>query len=323
MKGIPIFWALKNGDLVHISEVESGLNCNCICPSCKKKLEAHKGIVPLKVHHFKHHEFCNCISGHETSIHLAAKKLISEKKEVLLPNLYNLLPEFGYKKLQSQKKYKVNKVIEEYRIDNFQPDIYLEIPVKNKNNKNIINIIPLFVEIAVTHFIDDDKKKKIQEKGISTIEINLRKVSQISNNEMLWAELTNPQNIQWIFHSKLKRLSEEKEQELIQKKKEDEIKLLKKNAEKERELIENDLEQTELWNQGFKLLKTYDINKVFIGYTTDIYDLTEGSVYCPQMNNEKIKLGICDKCIFYHGDIFDRRNYCTRVICGFNSGIKR
>jgi competence CoiA-like predicted nuclease len=43
MKEILLFWALKNNQIVHISEVLNGLKYECVCPVCNGKLEAHKG----------------------------------------------------------------------------------------------------------------------------------------------------------------------------------------------------------------------------------------------------------------------------------------
>ena len=41
--------ALKNGNLISIDEVESGLKCNCFCPVCNSQLVARKG--KERVHH--------------------------------------------------------------------------------------------------------------------------------------------------------------------------------------------------------------------------------------------------------------------------------
>lgn len=75
IKMLKIPFALKNGAIVHISEVESGLRQDCLCPACKNPLVARKG--DLKVHHFAHSAETNCQP--ETVIHLLGKQLLAEK----------------------------------------------------------------------------------------------------------------------------------------------------------------------------------------------------------------------------------------------------
>ncbi len=53
MKELSLFWALKNDKLVHVSEVENGLKCECLCPVCGDHLVAHQG--KIKIPHFKHY----------------------------------------------------------------------------------------------------------------------------------------------------------------------------------------------------------------------------------------------------------------------------
>ena len=71
-------FGLKNGQIVEINEVEKGLACNCICPSCGSPLIARKG--QKKIHHFAHYK-ADCKAALETAIHLAAKKYYLKKKE--------------------------------------------------------------------------------------------------------------------------------------------------------------------------------------------------------------------------------------------------
>jgi hypothetical protein len=62
-------FGLKNGILVSVSEVDSGLACGCVCPSCYKKLQAKKG---KKVAHYFSHDPAEdtkeCKSAFETAI---------------------------------------------------------------------------------------------------------------------------------------------------------------------------------------------------------------------------------------------------------------
>ena len=50
MKSLNLTYALKDGVLVHISQVPSGLQCGCKCPACGETLIAKKG--DKVIHHF-------------------------------------------------------------------------------------------------------------------------------------------------------------------------------------------------------------------------------------------------------------------------------
>lgn len=65
----------RDGQLVHISEVDGGLDCNCLCPECRSPLVARKG---LKItHHFAHHRSPECDA--ETVMHHIAKRLLFQR----------------------------------------------------------------------------------------------------------------------------------------------------------------------------------------------------------------------------------------------------
>ena len=49
-----LIYAISNdGRVVNVDEVQTGQDCNCICPACKEPLVAkNNGLV--RVHHFAH-----------------------------------------------------------------------------------------------------------------------------------------------------------------------------------------------------------------------------------------------------------------------------
>ena len=55
---LKLAYGMHNGRLRYIDDVERGLNCGCICPSCGRPLVARKG--PVKVAHFAHHQGGDC-----------------------------------------------------------------------------------------------------------------------------------------------------------------------------------------------------------------------------------------------------------------------
>ena len=225
-------YGLKHGKLVSILDVESGLACECICPACKGKLVARKG--DIRVHHFAHHHEENCEHGVETALHLAAKEIIEEKKIFTIPPLdvAEELSEYVYGpdiRLSNSKKLEIDEVHLEVDLADFKPDIIAKI--KNKY---------LIIEIAVTHFVDESKLEKIKNRGISTVEVDLRHLKDgYTKKDLTKAVIRNVKNKYWIFNARQEDLLEqyrhEKEQEL--KLKHDHLALLKQeelNRQKER-----------------------------------------------------------------------------------------
>ncbi|WP_169338376.1 competence protein CoiA family protein [Psychroserpens burtonensis] len=254
-------YAVHNDKLVHISKVISGLACNCKCPNpnCNGKLIARKGNI--KSHHFAHYNMEDCGGALESALHLLAKEIISEEKVFKIPELYYY-----------NKKRKIGKVFFEALVievdnvelevlqDDFKPDIVLQCR-KTK----------LFVEIAVTHFVDEKKLKKIENLGISLIEIDLSEfklIDNITKNILRDILINKTEYKRWIYNSKEALLAEKflEEYDLNQKIK-NRIKeeKLKEKLKKERLLTkiqdENDKkEKSYLNNQkntGNRLLSFY------------------------------------------------------------------
>ena len=81
-----LIYALKDGNIVSIADVPSGKKCGCVCPACGGELIAHKG--QKRMHHFKHHSNEDCEYGYESSLHLAAKDILSRSEKMVIPPVY-------------------------------------------------------------------------------------------------------------------------------------------------------------------------------------------------------------------------------------------
>ncbi len=195
---IKLPFGLKNGEIVDISKVESGLNCNCFCPNCNSRLIARKGIKT--VHHFAHYKSPECKFAFETAIHLMSKKIFEKHKRIKVPKVNVSLGENSFKSylLFEENYIEYDSVIIEKKIESIIPDIILI-----KNGKKLL------VEIAVTHFVDDLKNKKIKNFKISTLEINLNKKERDLNEENLTEILIDrTEEKKWVFNTKWNFLSE-------------------------------------------------------------------------------------------------------------------
>ena len=170
-----LIFALRNdGEIVSIDDVESGLGCNCFCPACSEPLVAKKGEHMMR--HFAHHCGYSCEYGYETSLHLAAKDILSKVDKMVVPDLYLEIPESDKlpQLIFKSKEIEVDKVELEKKEGSVVPDIV----VYSGKNK-------LFIEIFVTHKIDDEKLIRIKEENVSTIEIDLSKLDKDIDYETL------------------------------------------------------------------------------------------------------------------------------------------
>ena len=160
-----LIYARKDGNIVSIDEVQSGKDCGCVCPACGDELIARKG--EKRMHHFAHRSNEDCEYGYESSLHLAAKDILSRSEKMVIPPVYVKFPQSGKSKelLYLKKEIPVDRVELEKRFDDIIPDI-----VVYSGDEHF------FIEIYVTHPIDDEKLKKLKEKKISTIEIDLGRI---------------------------------------------------------------------------------------------------------------------------------------------------
>jgi hypothetical protein len=205
MRTVPtnkIPFGLKNGKLVHVSEVDSGLACDCLCPSCSQNLQANKG--KMKCHHFSHDpssKLRECKSAFETSIHLMAKEILSEDAYIIVPDLTISLSKNDVnggtyeEEISVEKESRINfdRVEIEKQLGDIRPDIIAY------NNE-----ITLLIEIAVTSFAGIEKKRKIRNRGINAIEIDLSSVDYtITKTEL--RELINSSSTKkrWLSNPKV------------------------------------------------------------------------------------------------------------------------
>ena len=183
-------YALKDGELIDISRVERGLKCGCVCPSCNQPLVAKKG--EKMIHHFAHSSTDECEYGYETSLHLLAKEIISKSQKFTIPSVYVEFHSYKEKEYISQsKEITVDRVELEKSFGGIIPDIVIYCGEKK-----------LFIEIFVTHKIDEEKLNKIKSAGISTIEVDLSKMDrEMTDIELSEILLKDSKEKKWIYNA--------------------------------------------------------------------------------------------------------------------------
>ncbi len=323
---IKLPYGLKDGVLVHIQDIqERGLACNCICSACGAMLVARKG--NKKNHHFAHYKSPECKHAVQTALHLAAKEIIAQEQKFTIPEFSKVTNEEEFfedidiyldlpNKVQliSEKTYDVHNVYLEKKVSDFVPDIILEIGQRK-----------LLVEIAVTHFIDENKYKKIVAEGISVIEIDLSEFKDDFELEMLKdLVVTGVKYKRWIYNPigdkewdkwKAEFLLENDEERKLYELERKKIERLNKEYDKKQQKGKESREAFYLKN--LKAINTHSINYIDNKTGELIPKVISHVSPCPEKNkyfNGEYYANIdthCIRCKYFRG----YRNERKHIIC--------
>ena len=212
----------KKGQLVFVKDVPRGKDCGCRCPSCGNQLIARQGTH--NTNSFAHVNGQECPFGYQTSLHLLAKEIIKDGCVFRLPpamkceDYYNDLM-ISYDKTsviiskdqRSKLGNRIEKLISPKNIDTSQnafsvaleektekgfiPDIILSAKLPDGNTRR------LYIEIYVTHKVDDEKKQKIFESGVSAVEYDLHSLKgEEIGKEKLKKILETGEMCSWIYN---------------------------------------------------------------------------------------------------------------------------
>lgn len=232
--------------LVNIDTVANGLQCNCICPHCKQKLVAKNGGLK-RDHHFAHYSGLECKGARMTALHMLAQQIIEKQRTIMLPDYQG---EYFRKRTDTIH---FDDVKLEEPVEGLRPDcIGIKTGKEGKEHR-------LWIEILVTHEVDDAKEKIIRNLQVSCVEIDLSDLLGIDYTEktVIQRLLSEKRDRRWVncpVYDEQESLNKQKhdaeEAERIRKEEEqrrkDEEERLRK--EEERRLKEKQLqEKTEAW----------------------------------------------------------------------------
>lgn len=195
MQETKLTYGLRNGRLLHISDVASGLDCECVCPHCSAPLVAKKGAI--KQHHFSHHKTDPCAFAVESSLHRAAKQILAEAKRIHLPEVQVNFQGYNSGILIAEKKYyPIDDVRLEQRSVDIVPDVIVLIAGRS-----------LLIEVHVTHKVSEEKQKKIANQGTSAIEIDLSQQSRDLSWSTIEAIVVGDSPFKkWIYNQRRERI---------------------------------------------------------------------------------------------------------------------
>lgn len=188
-------FAIDNeGRVRSVDEVRRGLGCNCHCPVCSAPVMARQG--SQRQWHFAHATGADCHSAGESALHLAAKQVIRDTGGVLLPGseiTETVRLDDGREgtgqHILAPAWIDFASVAEEVSVGSYRIDLVGE-----------ADGLKVGIEIAVTHFVDDDKESALREMALPTMEIVLD-----ASCDTLWdwpalehAVLHQPANRHWL-----------------------------------------------------------------------------------------------------------------------------
>lgn len=171
-----------------IEDAQRGLACACVCVSCGEPVIARKG--ELREHHFAHHSNKeSCFIQRETILHLYGKQVIREQLGLQLP----LMPGVSSTAEDTTSWWDLESVELEVPQAGFQPDIVAQLKDGSQ----------LFIEVAVTSFVDEVKLGRIKASSIKTVEIDLNEMLHgqlaIPSKEMEYQILHRTDNKKWVY----------------------------------------------------------------------------------------------------------------------------
>lgn len=181
-----------DGSMAHVSEVESGGRCACVCPGCGAPLVAKKG---ARIdHHFAHEGTADgmpCRTGPETALHKFAKEVLARRLHLELPPL--TLEEGGDRWIgYGGGRYRFDGAILEQRLGSIVPDV-----VVRKGDRDLL------VEMAVTHPCGPEKIETIRSLDVAAIEIDLAGLPRDVSRADLEASILKAAPRRWIHNPHL------------------------------------------------------------------------------------------------------------------------
>lgn len=200
-KGVP--YGLKIDDegkesLVHVKEIlpeNRGDKCGLVCPHCREPLIAN---LPAKDPNYTprlRHKTNQCDEALETALHMKAKEFILEAGELNFPEL-RVVHKGVSAFVIEQQRIVLTDIVLEQSINGIRPDIIGYFQEK-----------PVYLEIKVTHGVDDEKKETIQQLNVACLEIDVSVLHDAWDEDGLRElVLHSVENKHWIHHPGVERV---------------------------------------------------------------------------------------------------------------------
>lgn len=183
-----LVYGLRDGKLIHIKSAANGAACGCVCPECGDRLIAKQGSI--RAWHFAHESNLACVTAPETALHKMVKQKLLEAEGISLPPLLHLF-KCELVVFVNGETVEPALIDDERSFGTVTPDIY----VKTVDGREF------FIEIYVTHAVDDEKIEKLEKIGIPTLELDFSETPRDISPEQLDAAITKAFYLgNWVYH---------------------------------------------------------------------------------------------------------------------------
>ncbi len=185
-----IRYAKQKGTVVHVSEVASGLACECYCLDCGEPLIAKKGAV--LAHHFAHVAETNCNPTPESLTHRFAKEFIARERHALEP-LYEVRIESrgleAWARNCSQWFIGDTAEVEpqSYRETGFVPDVLI-----SQGRRK------LAIEVYFRHPVPEEKIALLKRRYVHAVEVDLSDLPDNAPPSQLQTALSEARRWKWL-----------------------------------------------------------------------------------------------------------------------------
>lgn len=204
-RGFRVPFGLRDGRVWAPGEVAKGKGCGCVCPGCGQRLVAKAQESRRRRPHFAHLTATDCEIGRESGIHMRAKQVIQDRRQVLLPGwTFDPLempnpptacddegrPYEGKRVDFPAREAELQVVRQEQHMGAYQPDVLA-----------MDDAGELLIEIRVTHAVDARKAELVQGDGRRMIEIDLSRMDRDLHHDAPAfdkAVLFDPANRTWV-----------------------------------------------------------------------------------------------------------------------------
>lgn len=213
MNNVELTYGYKNSRFYHVTAVENGLKCGCVCYKCGAKLIAKNNEKNIKIAHFAHYQSGQCPGGVETALHKAAIQFIVQHKTISTPDFNKTLIQSDVSGREHTAEF--NFPSETLNFD----DVYSE-RICNGYRPDATGVFGeemVLIEIRVTHEVDSEKSQKVRNNNEIMFEVDLRTVQPeiVMNDEKFKHEvLYNLENRKWISNPALYALLQKERKKL-------------------------------------------------------------------------------------------------------------
>ena len=192
---------MSTGEIKSVEEVNRGFDCNCMCPSCGTRLEAHKG--NKRAHHFQHDGNKECLYGAEISLYRAFYELLKKKKCFYIPDAI-LETDYGWKRKLVKQGSMLELTDVKFFNDstNYPPELFCY--VGEYYFRIILNIDSYYDDCDIKIMKHYGKKHKCP-----MISVNIYILERISDFAVLKEYIELPKRKKWIYN----RLTDKAEQQ--------------------------------------------------------------------------------------------------------------